>query len=102
MKTCNYKFPCHPQDMVDNTPDTVTATSRMLRIQIINMIVELSQKYKQNKIDKKLFVDIDDNNRIIGLDLSKILNIDIDLVVGKRLSIGKLTKDDWTNMKIMK
>ena len=52
MKTCNYKFPCHPQDMVDNTPDTVTATSRMLRIQIINMIVELSQKYKQNKIDK--------------------------------------------------
>lgn len=99
--TCHYKFPCHPQDMMSNTPDRVDSSARMLRVQIINMIAQLSQKYNQQQINEKLFVDIDENQEIIGLDISKLSNMDIDFALGTLISVGDLTAEDWTNMRIM-
>lgn len=101
MTTCYYKFPCHPNEMFSNTPGNMTDEARLLRVQMIEMIVELSQKHSQKIINKKLYVDVDEENNIVGLDMSKILDINANFCLGKRVSVGKLTARDWTYMKII-
>jgi hypothetical protein len=100
-QTCKYRFPCHPQEMFSCTPDSLDQSGRILRTQIIKTIAELSQTYSQKQINKKLFVDIDEDNYIVGLDMSSIIGISGNMCIGSRISVGKLKENDWKNMKIM-
>ncbi len=101
MKTCYYNFPCHPQEMFIASP-FLEEHAKLLRIQIVTMIAELSQTNNQKYINNNLFVDIDENNNIVGLDLSRLFNINVNCCVGERVSIGKLRAIDWINMKYIR
>lgn len=98
---CNYKFPCHPEDMFDNTPDHVSDESRMLRVQMITTIAELSQTYSQEDMDNNIIINLDSTNNIVGMDMSFLLFTDLEVNEASPLTLGKLTQENWTNMKII-
>jgi hypothetical protein len=94
---CNYQFPCHPSEMFQNSP-YLEDSAKLLRVHIIGVIAELSQAYSQKFINKKLYVDIDENNNIIGLDMSRLFNINCNMCLGKRIKISKLKAENWITM----
>ena len=99
MKTCYYKFPCHPHEMVANSPRNVTPNVRMLRAHMITTIAELSQQYDQQTLDTKLYADVDASGDIVGLDMSKLVNLGINMCQGTRIPLGQLTAKHWSTMR---
>ena len=96
--TCNYKFPAHPSDMMGKKGQS--DSTRVLRCHMIQGIAEMSQNYDQETLDKNIFVDVDDDGIIIGMDLSQLLGIGLgSFCVGNRVPLGMLTKKHWYNMK---
>jgi hypothetical protein len=98
--TCFYKFPCHPKEMYDDSPPNLSNLSRLLRVQIIEMIANLSQSYTQEQLDTKLHVDVDEDNEIVGLDISELIGLPLNMCEGKRILLGTLTSDNWKTMKV--
>lgn len=66
-----YKFPCHPQEMFNKSPKKLHESARLLRIYMLQTIFILSQKYTQKELDDKILIDVE-NNKIIGIDLSRL------------------------------
>ena len=101
---CNYEFPCHPADMFRNSPDDMTDDARTLRTHFIRYIAELSKKFSQNTLDQILLIDIDAQGQIIGMDMSGLYSQESDtMCVGQRcISLGDMTAEHWTTMKVSK
>ena len=94
---CQYMFPCHPAEIIDSTPNTVTDVARYLRLSMITMIADLSRTFSQEELDEKIMIDLDENNNIIGMDLSHLIGLNNDAITGTKL--GDLSEDDWINIK---
>ena len=101
VQTCRYMFPLHPQEMFNKTPRNMDESTRMMRLEIIKHISELSQTYSQFDLNNKLYMDVDSDNNIIGLDMSNLVEININMCLGRRVNLGTLKAVDWINMKIM-
>ena len=100
--TGNFTFPCHPDQMITDTPATMSSSTRQLRKIMIERIVELSKTYDQNTIDANVYADVAPNRRIIGMESMGIHAdaSDVNLCRGRRVPIGQLTMSAWTNMCI--
>ena len=97
---CLYKFPCHPSEMFGARP-ILREEARILRTDMIQNIAMLSQTYSQKQIDNKVFVDLDANGHIIGMDMAAIYKINIDACIGaNRLALKHMTADSWKTMKL--
>lgn len=102
MKTiCLYRFPCHPQEMIRNS--TVRdQNKRMVRLQAIKMISELSQEFTQTELDNKIYVDVKGDD-IVGFDFSELFGMNElrSMCVGNRqVSLINLTARNWCDMRI--
>jgi uncharacterized protein YuzE len=86
--------------MIKNSPKGLPEETRELRFGMIKMIAELSQTYKQKKLDTKIYIDVDEKNNICGMDMSELMDVKINMTA-KRYKLAELTRDDWINMKIM-
>ena len=98
---CRYKFPCHPAEMFKST-DGLSNDTRVLRADMVQNIANLSQTFAQKKINDKVFIDIDENGWIIGMDMAGIFGIDIDACVGSRkIPLKSMTVENWKAMKVL-
>jgi hypothetical protein len=99
--TCHYMFPCHPAKMYEDTPSKMKNNTRMLRVEMITMIAQLSQQFSQEDLDTKIFVDIK-NNDITGLDMAELFGMSgMNLCVGnQRIPLGQLTATNWKTMRV--
>ena len=100
-RMCFYTFPVHPKEMYDNTPNMVCDNTRLLRVNTIRMIAELSQQFNQDQLDSAIFVDIKDGE-IIGFDFSRILGLpDLKCCIGdSQLALKDMTKKMWITMSV--
>jgi hypothetical protein len=100
--TCLYKFPCHPEEMFRKSIKTMDDSKKMLRIEGIKMIANLSQDFTQKDMDGKVYVDVLDGD-IVGFDVSGLMGIPSmrALCVGnRRVQLGKMTAHNWCTMRV--
>lgn len=100
-KTCYYRFPCHPAEIISCTSKQLSENTRMLRVHMIKMIADLSQSYSQNDLDEKIHIDIDDDNNIVGMDLSLLIGLSTPLCFHNSMKLGDMTEHDWVHMKLL-
>lgn len=98
--TCNYQFPIHPSDMFSYSKK-MNETTRLLRVQMIENIVLLSQTYDQHTINNKVFVDVKDG-KIIGMDMSELTipKFGLNICRGKRVSLQHMSSLNWKTMQM--
>lgn len=97
---CNYKFPCHPCEMFAESPLNMDSETKTLRVQIIKLIAELSEIFSQEDLDEKVYVDVDANNFIQGVDTSELIGLTFNMCLGRRVPLKHLTDANWKNMKL--
>ena len=73
-------------------------TTRVLRVDAIRMIAELSQQFSQSDLDDKVFADISDGE-IVGFDFSELNGMPSMCIGNRRVKLGNLTADNWCNMR---
>lgn len=99
-KTCHYRFPCHPAEIISCSSKKLSEDARVLRIEMIKMIADLSTSYSQKDLDEKILIDIDDQGYIIGMDLSVLIGLSEHLCFHKSIKLGDMTEDNWIQMKL--
>lgn len=99
-KTCHYRFPCHPAEIISCSSKQLSDSTRILRAEMIKMIADLSQTYSQKELDEKIRIDIDENNSIIGMDLSLLIGLSASLCFNNSIKLGEMTEEIWVNMKV--
>ena len=97
---CMYKFPIHPRDMFNKSPKHMDVETRMMRTQMIQLIAELSESHTQEALDNNVYVDIE-NKHIIGMDMSCLMNADVDFCIGdSKMKLKDVTAKMWTRMRL--
>ena len=99
-KICNYIFPCSTTEMFEHKIDNI---DRILRSHIILQITDMSQKYSQDDIDNNVYVDVDDDNGIVGLDCYRLFSTNPTsnlptLCQGRNVPLRELTAYNWKTM----
>lgn len=100
---CRYRFPVHPREMFERSLPDMSEHARHLRVQLIQLLAELSQSFTQEDLDRKVVVDVQSDGDIVGLSLTSLFtHLDLpDLCVGARqVPLGDLTADAWTAMRV--
>lgn len=101
-KTCYYRFPCHPAEILSCSSKELSADTRILRVEMIKTIAELSQTFPQHELDNKVHIDLDDEGNIIGMDLSILIGLSAPLCFHSSIKLGEMTEDNWIHMKLYK
>lgn len=100
--TCYYRFPCHPEEMFRNSPK-LSDESRMLRINMIKQLAELSSHFPQEDLDTKVYADVEDDE-IVGFDMAELQGVpdmsQITCVGTRRIPLGQLSAAAWTTMRV--
>lgn len=79
------------------------SSAQTLRNDMKKMIAELAQVYTQSDLDEKIYIDVDDDGNILGMDLSVLIGLSSSLSsFHNSIKLGDMTDDIWSNMKLYK
>lgn len=99
---CNYRFPCHPEQMFRDSPK-LSDEARMLRVEVIKQLAELSTHFGQEDLDTKVYADVE-HGEIVGFDMAELLGFpgmsQVACVGTRRVPLGRLTAENWTTMRV--
>lgn len=99
---CNYRFPCHPEQMFRGSPK-LSDEARMLRVEAIKQLAQLSAHFSQEDLDTKVHADVE-NNQIVGFDMAELLGFpgmsQVTCFGTRRIPLGRLTAENWTTMRV--
>jgi hypothetical protein len=97
-----YTYPCDKKTIFDNTPIDMDPITKLLRLQMMKTLDELRKQFLQEEIDNVVYVDIDENNEIQGMDISDLKNdeCELNMCLGRKISLIDLTASNWTTMKV--
>lgn len=98
------EFPYYLKYIKDDTTVNLSPNIYNLRKQIIEVIFEMSKLYSIKDIKNKIKIDLDENNNIVGLDLSILMNIpNLEYCIGniglKTINFNEIKEIHLLNMK---